>query len=305
MAQLDSLVVYRKQLGDVLLLQPALSKLAGSGSVGVATRPGFADMISLMPGNVRLAPRWSCRAREVHCLEAGRSALLSAALNLGSRRHLRMTRNEVRWWHPLFFSKISVHPGSNAYRAALFFEMLTGGASGFAPPQLHLPPEDWLPAGLPPNYGVIHPTAAWKRKTWAPENWVEALNKQGGDLPWVISSGPAAWERELASQLAAGLGPRAIDLGGRTSLRQYLALLSRAKITLCVDGSASHLSAAFGKPTLTLFGPTNPVHWHWPSPNTPRLSAADYSSEPRPPVDAIPVPAVGAAIEQLLKGING
>jgi len=309
MAHLDSLVVYRKQLGDVLLLQPALSKLAGSGSVGVVTRPGFADMISLMPGNVRLASRWSCRAREVYCLEAGRGALVPAALNIGARRHLRMTRNEARWWHPLFFSKISVHPGGDAYRAALFFEMLTGAAAGFTPPRLNLPPEDWLPAGLPASYGVIHPTAAWQRKTWAPEKWVEALGELGGelgdDLPWVISSGPAAWERALASKLAAGLGPRAIDLGGRTSLRQYLALLSRAKLTLCVDGSASHLSAAFGKPTLTLFGPTNPVHWHWPSPNTPHLSATDYSFEPRPPVEAIPVRAVGEAIRQLLGKING
>ena len=305
MAHLDSLVVYWKQLGDVLLLQPALTRLAENGSVGVATRPGFADMISLMPGNVILAPRWSFRVRDVYCLEAGRGALVNALQNIFARRHLRITRNHVRWWHRLLFSKISVHPKNHVYRAALFFEMLTGGDAGFAPPQLNRPPEDWLPAGLPANYGVIHPTAAWKRKTWAPENWVEALNNLGGDMPWVISSGPAAWERELASKLAAGLGPRAIDLGGQTSLRQYLALLSRAEITLCVDGSASHLSAAFGKPTLTLFGPTNPLHWHWPSLTTPHLSAADYSSEAHPPVDAIPVHAVAEAIRQLLGKING
>ena len=39
MAKNDSLVIFRKQLGDVLLLQPALALLAQQGKVSLATRP--------------------------------------------------------------------------------------------------------------------------------------------------------------------------------------------------------------------------------------------------------------------------
>jgi len=305
MAALDSLVIYRKQLGDVLLLQPALEWLAQRGSVGVATRPAFADLLALMPGRIVLAPRFLPRARHVYCLETRRGAIAYAASAIGARRHLLKSKERGSGWHRLVFSEISVTPGRDMYRAALFHAMLDGRSEDFRPPRLESPPADWLPTGLPARYGVIHPTAAWEHKTWSAGKWCAALQERGGDLPWVVTAGPAPWEQALAGQLAAGLGGRAINLAGRTNLRQYLAVLANARLALCVDGSASHLAAAFGKPTLTLFGPTNPIHWHYPGPATLRLAAKDFCAEARPPVDAIPVAAVGAAIDRLLAVAHG
>jgi len=304
MAKNDSLVIFRKQLGDVLLLQPALALLAQQGKVSLATRANFADLLALMPGNISLAPRWLPSASVVYCLEARRGALVYAAQALGATRHLLLTRDNAPWWQTLFFTDMRIYPGETAYRAALYYQMVGGKAENFEPPRLKTPPPDWQLQGLPAAYGVIHPTAAWQRKAWAPERWIEALAGLGDGLKWVISSGPAQWEKELASRLATGLGEQAINLAGRTSIREYLALLANAKLTLCIDGSASHLSAAFGKPTLTLFGPTNPKHWHWASPITPYLSATDYSTEKRPPADAIPVAVVHKAIADLLEKID-
>jgi len=304
MAALDSLVIYRKQLGDVLLLQPALELLAQRGSVGVATRPAFADLLALMPGNITLAPRVFPRARNVYCLETRRGAVAYAASAIGARRHLLKSKERGSGWHRLVFSEISVTPGRDMYRAALFHAMLKGLAEDFRPPRLASPPADWLPAGLPERFGVIHPTAAWAHKTWSANKWCAALQERDSDLPWVVTAGPAPWEQELAGRLVAGLGQRAINLAGRTSLRQYLAVLAKARLALCVDGSASHLAAAFGKPTLTLFGPTNPIHWHCPGPATLRLAAQDFCAEARPPVDAIPVAAVGAAIDRLREAVH-
>lgn len=301
MPRYDSLVIYRKQLGDVLLLQPALAELAANGSVALATRPAFADLLALMPGPVCTAPTWLPKAKKLYCLEARKGALAYAAQAIGAQRTLLLTRDEAPWWQALFFSEMRVVPGGNAYRAALFHAAFGGKPEAFAPPRLNTPPADWLLAGLPSEYAVIHPTSAWRRKTWSPERWVEALRGLGDSLRWVVSSGPSAWEVELASQLAAGLGDRAINLAGQTTLRQYLTLLAGARLTLCVDGSASHISAAFGKPTLTLFGPSNPAHWHWPTPSTPRLWAADFVTENKPPVDAIPVEVVRAATAKLLE----
>lgn len=300
----DSLVVYRKQLGDVLLLQPTLALLAARGSVALSTRPGFNDLLTLMPGPVHSAATKFPRARQVFCMEAKSAALCYSALALGAQRHLLLSRDEAPWWQTLIFQEKRIIPGGDQYRGAFFYEMLGGNPDQFAPPALLPPPADWGLPGLPEHYGVIHPTSAWRRKAWSPERWIEALQGLGEPISWVISGGTSPWEVELANIVSEGLGKRAINVAGRTNLRQYLALLAGARLTLCVDGSASHISAAFGKPTLTLFGPTNPAHWHWPTPVSIRLWAEDFSEERKPPVDLIPVEAVREAIVHLLELIH-
>lgn len=304
MKHYESLVIYRKQLGDVLLLQPALATLAASGPLALATNPAFADLIALMPGAIDVAPKWLPRARRIYCLESRAGAMAYAAQCIAAKKSLLLTRDSAPWWQSLIFSEKRISPGGDTYRARLFHNALGGKPDEFAPPVLNLPPPEWHAEALPAAYGVIHPTSAWQRKTWSPDRWVEALHGIGGSLRWVVSSGNSPWEVRLAEEVATGLGDRALSLAGKTSLRQYVALLARSRITLCVDGSASHISAAFGKPTLTLFGPTNPVHWHMETTTTPRLWAADFVNERKPPVDSIPVTAVREAARGLLEMVH-
>lgn len=307
MTRYDALVISRKQLGDVLLLQPALEFLTRRGErrVALSTRPRFVDMLTLMPGPVALAPQWFPRAGTVYCLESKPAALLYAAQIAGARKHLCLTRDTAPWWHKLIFHQKLIVSSRESYRAAVAYAMCGGPAEAFKPPRLHAPPQDWRPAGLPNRYRVVHPTAAWPSKVWSARNWVAGLSTTDQTCPWVITSGPSPWEITVADEIAAGLGKRAINLAGRTDLREFLAVLAGADMTLCVDGSASHLSSAFGRPTLTLFGPTNPIHWHWPTPLSPRLWAEDFVAERKPPVDAIPVEAMVAATHELLGRIHG
>jgi ADP-heptose:LPS heptosyltransferase len=59
----------------------------------------------------------------------------------------------------------------------------------------------------------------------------------------------------LATARAAGSGVR--DLVGRTTLRQLLALLARARLAFGPDSGALHLAAAVGTPTVSLWGATS------------------------------------------------
>jgi ADP-heptose:LPS heptosyltransferase len=170
-----------------------------------------------------------------------------------------------------------------------------------------MPPADWLPVKLPKRYLLIHPTAAWKRKTWSVSGWrtvIGELHRQTG-LPFVITAGTAGWETAMVEEISSDIQVPMLNLAGHTNLRGYLAVLSRATATLCIDGSASHLSAAFGRPTLTLFGPTNPLHWHWPTRISRRLWAGDFIAEATPPVSAIPHKAVLDAVLELLTDVGG
>lgn len=303
MDQSNSLVIFRKQIGDVLLLQPALERLCRrDGGVSMYVRAGFADMLALMPGDIRLAGKSLFpRVKDVYCLESRPAAMLQAAKALGARKHLLLSRDNAPWWHRLIFDEYKVGDGTNRYRAALYQDLFGFSDEVFVPPRLNPPPTDWHPRGLPPAYVVVHPTAAWRQKTWPAVNWVEAMRRIKPDASWVLTSGPTSWEMEFAQEITNSFGKGyLINLAGRTSFRQYLAVIANASATLCVDGSASHISSAFGNPTLTLFGPTNATRWHWPSGRTVCLKAGDFVTQSKPPVSGIPIDAVVEAASDLL-----
>lgn len=298
----DVLVIYRKQLGDLLLLQPALQLLSErfDAPIRVRTRPGFVDLLQLMPGDIALASNSGRNIRQVYCFDSKASTLRDALCCWPAKRTLILTRPKSAWWHKLFFHEILTAGNRDDYRARMFQQTL--GGTDFFPPTLNAPPLDWLPDGIPEDYIVVHPTSAWRRKTWPAENWIALLNELQSQIPWplVVTAGNEAWERSMADVITAGLTGNTLNLAGRTSLRNYLALLAGAKAVLSVDGSAGHIAAAFGRPTLTLFGPTKQAHWHYATARSKGLSAADFTAERRPPVAAIPVATALAAARQLL-----
>lgn len=300
-----ALIVTRKQLGDLLLLQPAMEHLHmhEGCELYIRARGDFADLYGLMPCQPRPAAAFADAVFDrLYCFEASKSTSLACAWARSHRKLLGLTRQRLPQWQRWLFDEIRVGDASSSYRGAIFHALAGGDPARFAPPALHSPPPVWLPSCLPEQYYVLHPTAAWQRKTWDVAGWREVvveLHRRVG-LTCILTSGPASWEVGMATAIADALDAPIVNLAGRTDLKQYLAVLSRAAGTLCIDGSASHLSAAFGRPTLTLFGPTNPLHWHWPTQATPRLFAGDFVAEKKPPASAIPRAAVRDAALALL-----
>jgi heptosyltransferase-2 len=52
-----------------------------------------------------------------------------------------------------------------------------------------------------------------------------------------------------------------INLCGKTTIRECYALYENLHLAICVDSGNSHLAAAAGIPTYTLYGPTRPEKW--------------------------------------------
>lgn len=115
-----------------------------------------------------------------------------------------------------------------------------------------------------------------------------------------MTGGGSPPEQEHCARITQSAPSGLVNLAGRTSLKQYLHAVSRARMVLCVDGSASHLAQAFGVPVVTLFGPVYPARWHYPTPRHVAVSAFDYSSDMPPPCSAVPVAAVMEAFQQVL-----
>jgi len=111
---------------------------------------------------------------------------------------------------------------------------------------------------------LIHPGSGSPRKNWPIERFVELsrnLEALGHRVAWI--RGPAEMgQREIWA------GER-ID---RPSLQALAATLAASRLFVGNDSGVSHLAAAVGAATVTLFGPTRPQVWR---PDGPRIRAVD------------------------------
>lgn len=104
------------------------------------------------------------------------------------------------------------------------------------------------------KFAVLLPGTNWATKRWPIEKFaamVEPLRMQF-DLQTIVAGGPD--DVKLGEQIRG-----AINLAGRTSLRQLVELLRRAELVVANDSGPMHIAAALGRPLVTPYGPTNPV----------------------------------------------
>jgi lipopolysaccharide heptosyltransferase I len=104
------------------------------------------------------------------------------------------------------------------------------------------------------RYVVLIPGTNWPTKRWPVEHFASLLEplRDRFDLQTVVAGSRS--ETDLASQI-----PGAINLAGKTNLRQLVALLESAALVIANDSGPMHIAAALDRPLVTMFGPTNPV----------------------------------------------
>jgi len=66
-------------------------------------------------------------------------------------------------------------------------------------------------------------------------------------------------EQDVSSEVTKKMRNAPVVLTGRTTIDQATAVLSLADLVLTNDTGPAHIAAALGKPTLVIFGPTNPL----------------------------------------------
>ena len=152
-------------------------------------------------------------------------------------------------------------------------------------PQVAIAPADrqWAKdfmaeAGVKPGESVVmlHPGCSRLSvikgfiKSWDPQNWAELSRRLASDGIRVMIAGGPDDEETLAAiraQLAAGAegagveaeGAPVIDAAGKTKgLGQLAALIEQASVLVAVDSAPMHLGVAVAKPTVAIFGPTDP-----------------------------------------------
>jgi heptosyltransferase II len=108
---------------------------------------------------------------------------------------------------------------------------------------------------------LIHAAAAHPDKLYPLESWarvVRQLHEKHGFIPFFTG---ALQDFDLYEQLQEMSGVKGVNLAGKLSLRLSMALYSNLDLAICTDSGPAHLAAAVGIPTLSIFGPTDPIRW--------------------------------------------
>lgn len=298
-------VVFHKQLGDLLLLEPALSRLRAHHGlpICVLARNGHAPLLELIPGlrfqhGLALTPR-----SHLYCYDhQNKSALRALLIPARKKRVILPESREIAWFHRPLFGDLIVTELRDRYVAEYFWANTpVPTAEPFRPPRLKPPPDAWTPPGFDPApYVLLNATSGWRHKSWLPERWAEvlrALHAEHG-LHFVLTSASTDWQIRHCQDIQKLTGPYVRSLASGTSLENFLWLTAHARMVLTVDGAASHLAAAFGVRNLTLFGRTNIHNWHHPTPTSIALQAPP-SRDGICRLRDLPVPGVLAAARTL------
>ena len=108
---------------------------------------------------------------------------------------------------------------------------------------------------------AIHPSGGRRIKQWPVSRWREVAARLQQDFNATVLITGSAADAPLASELLRDLEARAIDLTGRLALRETLALLGQLDLVLSPDTGAMHMACAVDTPSVSVFGPSDPVRY--------------------------------------------
>ncbi|HEV2764355.1 MAG TPA: glycosyltransferase family 9 protein [Pyrinomonadaceae bacterium] len=169
-----------------------------------------------------------------------------------------------------------------------------------------------MTAGVDPTrpFALMHPAAAFESKTWATENFArvaEQLDARG--LQTVAVASPH--EREVLQALHAETRARVVGFED-LSLPELNALAARAALFVGNDSGVAHVAAAFGVPSVVVFGSSNVAHWRpWtdapaevvreemPCAPCPGYTCSQFDAPEC--IRRVPVSRVAAAVEKVLE----
>ena len=116
----------------------------------------------------------------------------------------------------------------------------------------------YLPAATPTL--LVSPVSSHRKRNWRPERYAAVMDHAALKHGWhvVLCGGPTALEREVGDAILASMHARPLDLIGKDTLKQLLALLERSTLVLCPDSGPMHMANAVGTKVLGLHAASNP-----------------------------------------------
>ena len=304
-----SLVVAPQWIGDAVMTEPLLRRLQARGErLTVGALPWVAPVYRAMPQVAEVIEfpfahgglQWKAR----RAMAAGLRGRFGAAYVCPNSLKSAL----IPWWagipsrvgysgearFGIVNRRLPNPPKGERPPMVAFYSALSGEAGIEADrPALHLSPALLAPAlqalGLhAQGYFVFAPGAEYgPAKRWPAAHFASLAAQL--QLPVVLLG--SSKESALCAEIAAAAGAQrpgaCLDLSGRTSLDQALAVIAAARAMVSNDSGLMHVAAAFGTPQVAVFGSSSPLHTP-PLSDKARVIWLKDDAAYQPPLDCAP-----------------
>ena len=138
------------------------------------------------------------------------------------------------------------------------------------------------------SYVVFAPGAEFgPAKRWPARHFSELAAKLDATVVLLGSGKEAALCDEIAAPVNAVQAGKCLNLAGKTSLPQALALIAASRSTVSNDSGLMHVAAALGVPQVAIFGSSSPLHT---PPLNDKAQVLWLKNDPayQPPLDCAP-----------------
>ena len=272
------LLVKMSSLGDVVHTLPAVRDAVRQGiHMDWVVEEAYEPVAALARGIDATLPvairRW--RRQPLRCLEEIRAAcralrqgrydlvldaqglVKSALVGLMARggEHAGFDRSSIRERVATLAYRHHVHVPRHAH-AATRLRALFARAIGYEVPNGE-PQFDIDGGRTPGDHAVLLHGAAWSTKLWPEEHWIDVAKRVAADGLKPTLLWQDAPERARAERIADA-EPRA-EVCDPMDLAGAIDLIGASRLVVGVDTGLAHLGAALGRPTVMLFGPTDPA----------------------------------------------
>ncbi len=129
------------------------------------------------------------------------------------------------------------------------------------------------------EYVIIAPSARWQSKRWPSAHFATLISKLTIQCIIIGSKDDV----NLGNQIITGTTGNAVNFCGKTDLKELVALISSSRAVVSNDSGPMHIAAALEKPTIALFGPTDPEKtgpYGWQSNKKLKVIRADIPCSP-------------------------
>jgi ADP-heptose:LPS heptosyltransferase len=107
----------------------------------------------------------------------------------------------------------------------------------------------------------LHPSGGRRVKEWDVERWAKVAERLQRDFGATIVVTGSAADKPMAEALARILPTPPVDTTGRLGVRETMAVIEALDLFLSSDTGPMHMACAVDTPSVSLFGPTDPVRY--------------------------------------------
>lgn len=128
------------------------------------------------------------------------------------------------------------------------------------------PAEEQAASALLSKHGIhpgdpiigINPGAAFgSAKRWYPDRFAEVARQLGNEWGARVLIFGGSGETDISAEIEQQLKGNCVNLAGKTTVRELMALIRRCSFFITNDSGPMHIAAAFGVPLAAIFGSTD------------------------------------------------